>query len=132
MGRGNDPVTDSFPAKPAAAPLHGLQSPDPMLSASSPATAGAPAPGVARLREGLRRHGVAGVARRTAELTARAVRNDETHCWYELALQTDRPRPPLPPGVQVIRASGADAGLLDELDTVHRVERSARLLSLIH
>ena len=49
---------------------------------------------------------------------------DETHVWYELSLETERPRKSLAPEFTLVRGTPDDIPLLDELPTVN--ERAAR------
>jgi hypothetical protein len=52
---------------------------------------------------------------------------DETHVWYELGLVTDRARPALRQGLDLIRARAHDLSLLEELPTVSTVEGRLRM-----
>lgn len=52
---------------------------------------------------------------------------DEMHVWYELQLDKPRPRPPLPPGMRLVRAGVEDLGVLRRLPNVSDVTARRRL-----
>jgi hypothetical protein len=73
------------------------------------------------------RHGLRGTIDQIIARTRTKLYLDETHVWYELALVTDRPRPTLRPGLELIRARADDLSLLEELPTVSIVEGRLRM-----
>jgi Acetyltransferase (GNAT) family len=82
---------------------------------------------ISRVGYYLRQHGL----RETIDQVITRIRTrlylDETHVWYELVLATDRPRPALRPGLELIRARADNLSLLEELPTVSTVEGRLRM-----
>jgi hypothetical protein len=80
-----------------------------------------------KLKHHLSHHGVKG----TLGVAVRRAQNelylDETHVWYELALDNSRPQKPLRPGLKLIRGGADDLPLLDELSTVSAYEARQRM-----
>ncbi len=83
---------------------------------------------VARIRRGLRRHGLGGSIRLAVALLARLAYLEESHVWYLLDVGGELPRIALPPGMEIVRArEEEDLALLDQLPTVSRREARRRL-----
>jgi hypothetical protein len=82
---------------------------------------------ILRLRHQLRHRGV----KRTLRLAIRQAKSkvylEETHVWYELFLSSDRPRQPLRPGLELIRAGADDLPLLNELPSVSEYTAKQRI-----
>jgi GNAT superfamily N-acetyltransferase len=81
-------------------------------------------PGVDRARLMLRRDGALGAARRVARRAGSYAALSEDHLWFVLDADAQRPRPPLAPGLTLIRPASSDLQLLEQLTTV--VPRTAR------
>jgi hypothetical protein len=82
---------------------------------------------ISRVGYSVRRHGLKGTIDQVIIRTRTKLYLDETHVWYELALVTDRPRPALRPGLELIRARTDDLSLLEEFPTVSIVEGRLRM-----
>ena len=67
---------------------------------------------IARGARAVRRDGAAGTARRALGRVGQAAHLREQHFWYELRLDSDYPRRPIPDGLELVRASGADVALI--------------------
>jgi GNAT superfamily N-acetyltransferase len=64
---------------------------------------------------GIREHGLAGVCRRAATLTADRIWLDESHIWYRLDLGRTLPARPLPEGFTLVSGTLAEFDLLDQI-----------------
>jgi hypothetical protein len=82
---------------------------------------------ISRVEYYLRRHGLRETIDRVITRIRTKLYLDETHVWYELVLATDRPRPALRPGLELIRARADDLSLLEELPTVSTLEGRLRM-----
>jgi ribosomal protein S18 acetylase RimI-like enzyme len=85
-----------------------------------------------RLRHALERHGPAGIARIAGRRAARRFRADESHIWYGLDLNGDRPRRDLPDGLELRRATDADLGSAERLPGAEPATAMRRGLSQGH
>jgi hypothetical protein len=82
---------------------------------------------IPRLRHKLRHHRVKGTLRWAIRRALSKLYLDETHVWYELLLSSDRPRQPLRPGLELIRAGADDLPLLNELPSVSEYRAKKRI-----
>jgi RimJ/RimL family protein N-acetyltransferase len=82
---------------------------------------------VARVRHAVIHHGWAGCLRLAALHAGRLAYLRESHVWYWLDLRQGGPRIDLPAGLRLIRARGAEVGLLEQLPAVSTAEARRRL-----
>lgn len=92
---------------------------------------------VERLRRELARRGLLAVARRVVGIARERLYLEETHVWYELALDGQRTPRPLMEGLVLVEADDRQTGLLDQLpamsshDALRLRTRGARLFLVL-
>jgi GNAT superfamily N-acetyltransferase len=84
-----------------------------------------------RTRHGVARYGLVGAIWRAAMIAGRTACRApylcESHAWYRLDLTSERPRIPLPTGLELIKAGENELPLLEQLETVGPFEARRRL-----
>jgi len=82
---------------------------------------------VDKVRLMLRTDGFGGTLSRVARRAASYVALSESHLWFVLDLQAERPRPPLAPELTLVRAKDSDRQLLEQLPTLAPSTAAARI-----
>jgi ribosomal protein S18 acetylase RimI-like enzyme len=85
-----------------------------------------------RATSALRRHGPGGVAGIARQRLARRFRTHESHIWYGLDVNGDRPRRELPDGLELRRAADPDLASVEQLPGAEPVSAMRRGLSQGH
>jgi hypothetical protein len=80
-----------------------------------------------RIRQAIRFRGPWGAVRWLCGRLGHRIVAHEKHLWQALDLGGERPRPALPPGLELLKAGERDVALLEELDTVSPAEGLERL-----
>jgi ribosomal protein S18 acetylase RimI-like enzyme len=85
-----------------------------------------------RAARALRLHGPAGMARIAGRRAGRRLRADESHVWYGLDVNGERPRRELPDGLELRKAADPDLASVEQLPGAEPVSAMRRGLSQGH